>query len=98
MSLHNQNNLLSSQLLGALIGVLAALPIAAFTASLFDGSYQLRASIYGGMLLWACVGALLIFLKTYKAPNKTLTKYRVLLWCLSVWIWPLIWWASRAKR
>ena len=79
-----------STLIGACLGVIFSIPIAALTAASFNTSYELRALVYCCFLLWVVIGAIIIFLKTYKAPQAPLSLKGILLWCFSLWLWPLL--------
>lgn len=89
----------------ALAGVGMALLLSVFISALagrwlgdlFADSYGLRVSIYGGLLLYAVIGALVLFTKVAMHETQALTARRLGLWTLSLWLWPLLL-ASRANR
>ena len=60
------------------------------------GGYGLRVSIYAGLLLYAVLGAVFLFIKVAQHETRPLSWRRVGLWTLSLWLWPLLW-ALRRK-
>ena len=77
-------------LVGACLAVVLSVPAAAFVAASIGDSYEMRALIYSIFLLWALIGAITIFAKTYRYETKRLTPSRILLWFVSTWVWPLL--------
>ena len=88
----------------ALAGVGLALLLSVFIAALagrwlgdlFADRYALRVSIYAGLLLYAMVGAVLLFVKVALHETQALSLRRLGLWTLSLWLWPLLL-AARSK-
>lgn len=82
----------------ALAGVGLALLLSVFVSALagrwlgdlFADSYALRVSIYGGLLLYAVVGAVVLFVKVAVHETKVLSLRRLGLWTFSLWLWPLL--------
>ncbi|MFU0842100.1 MAG: hypothetical protein ACFWTZ_05755 [Burkholderia sp.] len=85
-------------LAGACLGVILCIPIAAYTAAWLGDTYERRALVYCVLLLWCVAGAVTIFAKTWRAPQQRLTLGRILLWCVSLWLWPLLLAASALSR
>jgi hypothetical protein len=89
----------------ALAGVALALLLSVFISALagrwlgdlFADSYGLRVSIYGGLLLYAVVGAVLLFIKVAQHETRPLSLPRLGLWTASLWLWPLLL-ASRTNK
>ena len=77
-------------LVGACLGVILSIPIAAFCAAWLGDTYQRRALIYCAFLLWCVVGAIVVFRKTYLGEKQHLSLRKILQWCLSLWLWPLL--------
>ena len=77
-------------LVGACTGVIRSVPVAAYTAAALGSTYEARALVYTCFLLWVVVGAITIFVKTYKAPQQPLSVKMILIWCISLWLWPLL--------
>lgn len=77
-------------LTGVCLAVVLSVPVAAYTASFFGDTYEVRAAVYGLLLLWVVTGSILIFVRTYKKERKLPTPGRVLLWFASVWLWLLL--------
>lgn len=84
-----QQQFFGPSLVGACLAVIASVPVTAYLASLFGSTYNLRAGIYCGMLLWIVVGAVSVFLLTQKSETQTLSPRFILLWFLSTWLWPI---------
>ena len=51
-------------------------------------------SVPAAALTAAVFGAILVYLKTWKAEKQPLSLRLILLWFLSVWMWPLLFAAS----
>lgn len=99
MSLQGNGPHLTPQLLGSLIGVVSAVPAAAYSAAWLGDDYNTRALIYGLMLLWVVVGAAAIYIVTRRAdPRNRLTLMRTALWCMSLWLWPVLVFLARHFR
>lgn len=77
-------------LIGASLGVALSVPIAAYTAAWLGDTYNSRVMIYCGFLIWVIIGAVAIFRKTYKGETRRPTFRRILLWCISLWLWPFL--------
>jgi Na+/citrate or Na+/malate symporter len=82
----------------ALAGVALALLLAIITASLvgrllgdlFGGGYGARMAIYVVLLMYAVVGACVLFAKVAQHETRPLSFKRVALWFASLWVWPLL--------
>ncbi|MDO5530436.1 hypothetical protein [Sutterella sp.] len=85
-------------LAGVCIAVVLSVPAAAFTARFLGDNYNTRALVYCCFLLWVVCGAVAVFMKTWKSEESRLTLPRILLWFLSVWLWPLLLAASALSR
>lgn len=93
----------------ALAGVGLALLLSVFLAALVGrwlgdlfgyssgAGYGLRVSIYAALLLYAVVGAVLLFIKVAQHETRPLTWQRLGLWTGSLWLWPLLL-AARGPR
>ncbi len=85
-----QNNQNGIPLVGGALAVLIALPIAAFLGS-FGSTYESRSLIYILILGWTVVGAITLGLISSRgSKGKQLTIKHLLLWIVSVWVWPLL--------
>ena len=102
MSLHRppsrQEPFFLPALLGACISIIVCIPLASFAARSLASTYDDRVLIYCTFLFWCILGALLLFKKTYRSPNQSVTLKKLALWCLSVWLWPLLLLASRNRQ
>lgn len=92
--------LLSASLLGACLAVITSVPAAAFLAAACADTYQVRALVYLGLLLWAVVGAIAIFCVTRHAADKPFTLRHCVIWFVSAWLWPVLiaTWLMQRKR
>ena len=88
MSLKQNNNELS-RLVGAAIAVLIALPIAAWVGSFICDSYTARATAYILILAWSVLGAGILCFIT-RNSTKPVTAVSLILWIISVWVWPIL--------
>ena len=88
-------------LAGMALALLASVLIAAlagrFLGDVFGDSYALRAGIYSGLLLYAVVGAVVLFVKVARHETRPVTPGRVGLWVASLWLWPLLLVSGRGK-
>ena len=81
---------LSGMALALLASVLIAAIAGRLLGDLFGDSYGLRAGIYSGLLLYAVVGAVVLFIKVARHETRPVTAGRVGLWVASLWLWPLL--------
>lgn len=99
MSLNqNKQPLIGPALIGACLAVVVSVPTAAYLGSLFGNSYNMRALIYCGLLLWSIIGAIVIFMITRRAEQKNISLGFILLWFISAWLWPLLAITNVVKR
>ena len=82
--------LLPPALVGICLGMILSIPIAALLARYFGDTYHIRVWIYGGILLWCILGSIVVFTKTYKLEQQTLSFQRIIKWCIVMWLWPLL--------
>lgn len=83
-------NFFGNALIGACTAVLLSIPLAAQCAFWAGDNYNTRVIIYSIFLLWIICGAVSIFLRTFKNEKSKFSIKFVLLWFLSVWLWPLL--------
>lgn len=87
----------------ALAGVALALLLSVLVAALagralgdaLGGDYATRVTVYGVLLLFVVVGAVVLFVKVAQHETRPLTPGRVVIWLASLWLWPLLLLASR---
>jgi hypothetical protein len=87
----------------ALAGVGIALFLAVLVSALagrvlgdaLGGAYGMRVSIYGLLLLYVLVGAVVLFAKVAQHETRALSAGRVLTWFVSLWLWPALLLAAR---
>lgn len=81
--------------LALLLSVLAAALAGSLLADLFGGDYNARVTVYGLLLLYVVVGAVVLFIKVAQYETRPLTPGRVLTWFASLWVWPVLLLAGR---
>ncbi|MBK7264663.1 MAG: hypothetical protein IPI03_23680 [Rubrivivax sp.] len=59
-------------------------------ATLFGDSYGTRVTIYGLLLLYVLVGAVVLFVRVAQHETRPLSAGRVLRWLASLWLWPAL--------
>ena len=87
----------------ALIGLGLALLLSVLTAALlgrvigdaWGGGYGSRVTVYGLLLLYVVVGAVVLFVKVARHETRPVSAGRVLVWFLSLWLWPALLLARR---
>lgn len=88
-------------LLGVSLALLASVPTAAllgrWAGDVFGDTYALRAGVYGGLLLYVVIGAVVLFAKVARHETRPLSAGRVLRWFASLWLWPLLLLAARGR-
>lgn len=81
-------------LAGLAVSLVLSVPIAALLARLagdFVGdSYGLRAALYSVLLAYVVVGAAVLFMRVARHETRPLSVGRLLLWLVSLWLWPLL--------
>lgn len=89
-------------LAGMGLALLASVFIAAFAGRwlgvLFGDTYGARVTIYGLLLLYVVVGAVLLFVRVAQHETRPLSAGRVLRWLLSLWLWPALLLFTRRRR
>jgi uncharacterized membrane protein len=72
--------------------LLLSVPTAAFLGSWVGDqiadSYGLRVALYGALLVYVLVGAVVLFVRVAQHERRPLTIGRLLLWWVSLWLWP----------
>lgn len=76
--------------LALLLSVPAAALAGRWLGDAFGDSYALRAGIYGALLLYVVVGAVVLFVKIARHETRPLSAARVGLWFASLWLWPAL--------
>jgi hypothetical protein len=81
-------------LAGVSLAVLISVPVAALAArvlgSVLGDTYAVRAGVYGGLLLYVVVGAVVLFAKVARHETRPLSFGRLGLWLASLWLWPAL--------
>ncbi len=82
--------------LALLAAVLSSAVLGRLLGDLLGGTYAWRVGTYAAILLYVVVGAMVLFAKVARHETKPLGAGRVVLWYVSLWLWPLL--LARAKR
>ena len=81
-------------LAGVALALLLSVPLAALAGRVlgdaWGDSYNLRVAIYGALLLHVVVGAVVLFVRVARHETRALAPGRLLLWLVSLWLWPLL--------
>lgn len=76
-------------LAGVLIAFVLSILVGAMVAGQLGETYQTRALVYTGFVLWVLIGAVVIFIIAHRGEATPLSVARVLLWGASIWLWPV---------
>jgi hypothetical protein len=76
-------------LAAVLIAIIVSMMLAATVAGQLEADYQTRAVVYTAAVLWVLAGAAVLFLLAHRGESGRLSVGRVLLWTISIWLWPL---------
>jgi MFS family permease len=95
--LWNLRHAIAGVALALLLSVLLAALAGAALGDLFGDRYGLRVALYGLLLLYVLVGAVVLFVKVAQHEKRPLSGARVALWLASLWLWPLLL-AARARH
>lgn len=79
-----------SPLTAVVIAVIVSIMLAATVAGQLGGSYETRALVYTGFVLWVLLGAAVMFVLAHRGESGRLSVRRVLLWVATIWLWPLL--------
>ena len=83
--------------LALLISVFIAALAGSWLADLFADSYGLRVAVYGGLLLYVVIGAVVLFMRVARHETRPLSAARLALWLASLWLWPALLLSARGK-
>lgn len=88
-------------LAGMGLALLASVFVAAFAGrvlgSLLGDTYGARVTIYGLLLLYVVIGAVVLFLRVARHETRPVSVGRVLRWLASLWLWPALWLLTRRR-
>ena len=76
--------------LALLLSVPAAALLGRWAGDLFGDTYAVRAGVYGALLLYVVVGAVVLFAKAARHETRALSPGRLALWFASLWLWPAL--------
>ena len=76
-------------LAGVILAVVLSILVAAMVAGQLEGTYERRAFVYAGFVLWVLLGAAVVFVIAHRGEAGRLSITRVLLWAASIWLWPV---------
>jgi putative Ca2+/H+ antiporter (TMEM165/GDT1 family) len=87
-------------LAGVALALLLSVPTAALLGRMLGdalgGDYGMRVAIYGALLLYVVVGAVVLFAKVAQHETQPLSLARTAKWFISLWLWPAL--LPAAKR
>ena len=88
-------------LVGLAVSLLLSVPIAAllgrWIGGLIGDDYGSRVAVYGVLLLYVLVGAVVLFVRVGQHEKKPLGPARMLLWLISLWAWPALFALARRE-
>jgi len=87
-----------SPLAGVVLAVVLSVLLSATVAGQVGEDYSTRAWIYTVAVLWVVVGAVVVFMLAHRGETATLSVRRVLLWTISIWLWPALALRSLTRR
>ena len=76
-------------LAGVILAVVMSILVDAMVAGQVEGTYERRAIVYAGFVLWVVLGAAVVFILAHRGEAGRLSITRVLLWAASIWLWPV---------
>ena len=76
-------------LAGVILAVVLSILVAAMVAGQVGATYEERALVYAGFVLWVVLGAAVVFILAHRGEAGRLSITRVLLWAASIWLWPV---------
>lgn len=89
-------------LAGLALALALSVPLAAllgrWIGDAVGGTYGARVTVYALLLLHVVVGAVVLFLRVARHETRPVSVQRVLLWVLSLWLWPALFTSSKASR
>jgi len=77
-------------LVAVLLSFVLSVLLAALIASQVPGNYSVRAYAYLGFVAWILVGSVLLFRVTVRAASGPFTVRVLVMWMISIWLWPLL--------
>lgn len=88
--LYKLRHALAGLALALLLSVLTAALAGRFVADVVGGDYGMRVTVYGLLLLYVVVGAVVLFIKVAQHETRPLSAGRVFTWFISLWLWPAL--------
>ena len=83
--------------LALLLSVFAAAFAGAALGDLIGGDYGTRVAVYGGLLLYVVVGAVVLFIKVAQHETRPVSFSRIATWFASLWLWPALLLATKRR-
>ena len=81
--------------LALLLSVLSAALLGRVIGDAWGGDYGSRVTVYGLLLLYVVVGAVVLFVKVARHETRPVSAGRVFTWFLSLWLGPVLLVAAR---
>ena len=88
--LYKLRHALAGLALALLLSVLTAALAGRFLGDAVGGDYGTRVTVYGLLLLYVVVGAVVLFIRVARHETRPLCVGRVCTWFISLWLWPLL--------
>ena len=88
--LYKLRHALAGLALALLLSVLTAALAGRFLGDAVGGDYGTRVTVYGMLLLYVVVGAVVLFIKVAQHETRPLSAGRVFTWFISLWLWPAL--------
>lgn len=89
MSLHQKKSFFGAPLAGVCLAIVVSVPLSACLASFCGDTYNMRVTVYGGLLLWIVIGAVSVFFLSQNSQRCALNFRWFFLWFISTWLWPI---------
>jgi uncharacterized membrane protein YeaQ/YmgE (transglycosylase-associated protein family) len=94
--LYKLRHALAGMALALLLAIVAASLVGRMLGDWFGGGYGARTAVYVVLLMYAVVGACVLFVKVAQHETRPLSVQRVALWFASLWVWPLLLFSRKA--
>jgi len=79
---------------GLAVALLLSVPTAAligrWAGDALGGDYGTRVAVYGVLLLYVVIGAVVLFVRVARHETKPLGAQRLVVWFVSLWLWPAL--------
>lgn len=80
---------IGAPLASVIIAFVFSVLLAAMLAGQVGDTYEKRALVYAGFVLWILLGAAVVFMIAHRGEAGRVSVSRIFLWAASIWLWPL---------